>query len=274
MLERYEDALREYAAALESNGHDPAILSAYAAAAVGGGRVDEAKSRIDSLRTATDRSDDLNARWILAVAARDWTTASQVQKSLEPIEGIRAAWWRRIQLLRIQGDPSVDNAIAAATQKPQLREFAESAHVERLLDDGEFSKAASLAVQNAKELGPASSATLLAYAAGGLLMHGEAQSATRILDDAVKTLQSVPESRERRITGALIAGLRGSMPLASVMAIARDNDSLPHAWFVAAVRAGLAHDHAGAADALTHCMKTASGFDFPYLEAKSLKDAM
>jgi tetratricopeptide (TPR) repeat protein len=275
MLERSEDAFHEYAAALETEGRDPSTVTAYATTAVSSGKLEEASAKIEELRKAhVDRFQALDAQWILAVASHDWPKASQMQKALESIEGEQAAWWRHIRLLRLQGDPSADKAIVEAMQKPALREFADSAHAERLLDKREFAEAATLAGRHTKEFGPASAATLQAYAAGGLLLAGDTVSANTILDDARRTLASAPESRERRMTAILIDGLRGSVPLDAVMAAARDNDGLPHAWFVAAVRAGLAHDRTRTADALAHCMKTASSFDFPYLEAKSLKEAM
>jgi len=273
--ELYDDAFREYTAALQTKGRDPSTITTYVMTAISGGRNEEALAKIDELRKAhVDELHVLDARWTLAVASHDWPVAVQMQKLLDPIEGEGLAWWRRIRLLRLQNDPSADAAIASAMEKTDLRSLAQTARIERLLDTGEFAKSAALASQLTKEFDATSIATWQAYAAGGLLMRGDAAAATAILDDAAKTLDGAPESRGRRIAVALIGGLRGSMPLAAVMDSARENDALPNAWFVAAVRANVAHDRVRAAECLAHCMRTASRFEFPYLEAKSLKDSM
>jgi len=67
-----------------------------------------------------------------------------------------------------------------------------------------------------------------------------------------------------------VQGLRGTMPVAWVMGVARENDALAHGWFVDAVRAAQAGDRARASASLAHCARATADLDFPYLEAKAM----
>src|SRR4029079_19760668 len=106
----------------------------------------------------------------------------------------------------------------------------------------------------AKDLDPGAVALLQAYAAGGLLMRGRSDAAMKILDDATKVLEGTPKTRDVQIASAVIAGLRGTMSVADVKAVADENEARAHGWFVAAVRASVAHDRVHAAESLAHCV--------------------
>ena len=72
----------------------------------------------------------------------------------------------------------------------------------------------------------------------------------------------------------VIGGLRGSVTPAEVMLAGYRENALADAWFVAAVRAAVAHDKAGAMKAFDRCRRSASDLEFPYGAARSMEGAL
>jgi hypothetical protein len=228
-------------------------------------------AKVEEARKANPREHAaVNARFLLALATGDWTTATKMQKVLEPLEGRATAWWRNAKLMRLRGDAGVDREIDQAVRNKELRGLAARMRATRFLEKGEFTESAAAVAQGGDDIDPGTAALLKAYAAGGLLLQGNAPLATTMLEGADKSLAGAGNDPGVRLAAAVIGGLRGSTSVASVMAVARENDAVAHGWFVAAVRAAVAKDYARAADCLAHCSKAASDLEFPYLEAKAM----
>jgi len=271
MMERYDDAMREFAAALDMEGRDDSTAIYYAMAAIGKGSPFSALAKVDDVRKSHPRElGAIRARWLLAVAMSDWDKAAALQKNLASLDSPEAMWWNTTKLLRFKEDPTVDATIDAGLRDRNLQQLALNARIERLLEKGEFAAAAEMIAKSGKALQPSSAALLEAYAGGGLLLQGDAQSAEKLLADAEKLVASAPKSRERKVAAAVIAGLRGSQSVDSVMAAAREADATAHAWFVAGVRAAVAHDSLGKRALLAHCIRASSDLEFPYLEVRAL----
>lgn len=270
-MERYDDALREFGAAIDMEGRDPSVLVYYAAAAIGKGDPNAAAARIDEVRKASPREPGAaHARWLLALSTHDWQTASSMETKLVEDDGPQTAWWRKVRVLRMKDDPFVDTKIEAAMQQKALRPLALRERVERMLEKGEFAKAAETMASHSKEMAPNDLALFEAYAAGGLLMQGDTAAAGKILDEAEKTAGAAKKSREHTVAVAVIDGLRGTKSVDEVIATTRESDAIAHGWFVAAVRAAMTHDRVREKDSLTHCMRAASDLDFPYLETRAM----
>ncbi len=254
-------------------GCDQSVVTYYATSAVANGMAEKAIDRVDTERKAHPKSySALDARWLLAVATEDWSTAADMQRRLAEMEGPESEWWRNMRILRMKNDPQLDTKIDGAMRSAALRGLALNARIEHLLETGEYSKAADL-VSHAKDLDPTSAAILQAYAAGGLMMQGDA-SASKSLDAAEKLIAGSPRKRDVRIADTLIAGLRGTMSTESMMEFARENEALPHAWLVIGVRNAVAKDKARAADAFARASRAASDLEFPYLAAKSMQASL
>jgi hypothetical protein len=164
----------------------------------------------------------------------------------------------------------VDAKIGTALHSNELRPLALQARASRLLESGEFAECANFVEQNTKDIDPAAAVMLEAYAAGGLLLEGKTADANRVLAEAKQILDDPKKDNADRVTSAVVDGLRGTMPVASVMEVAREGDAMPHAWFVAAVRSAQAGDRRSAAQNLAKCTRAASDLEFPYLEAKAM----
>jgi len=270
-MERYDDALREFNAAVDMEGRDPSIVVYLATAAIAKGDPGVAVAKVEEVRKANPRDfGALEARWLLALAAGDWKRAAETQKMFEPLESAQNAWWRNAKLLRIKGDPLIDARIDEAMRSDRLRPFGVQARIERLLETGDVEHAAEALSKNAKDVEPMAGAILEAYVAAGFLLKGDSATADKLLMDAEKTSGAAPKGAGQRITSAVVAGLRGTKTVDEVLAVGRETDVMSHGWFVAGVRAEMAKDHVRAAQCFARCARAASDLDFPYLEAKAL----
>lgn len=270
--ERFDEALVEFATALDMPGRDPSIASYYASAAIARGTPEAAVAKLDSLLQAEKGNGDiLAARWTLALAARDWNRASELQKSLSEFEDPRDAWWRRMMVLRFQGDEKrLDEEVEAAARDKSLRDIVSRARIEIALGRGDYAAAATAIDGGAKDLDPLSVVVEQAYAAGGFLIRGDSASASRLLDAATKILQANQDAAGFRVVSTLVAGVRGSLTPDAVMTIMRENDLMEHGWFVAAVRSAVAQDRARAAEHLAKALRASSDLAFPHLEVKRM----
>lgn len=265
--EKYDEALREYEEALDLPGRDSAIALYYATAAIAKGTPEVAVAKVDQLNA--EEPVVLHARWMLAASARDWERASALQQKLAGFEGPVDGWWRKLRLLRIQGDEAViGKELESAAAEKDLNLAVQRARVELALGRGDY-QAAARALAAAKGLDAFSLAIEHAYAAGGLLITGSAADAARLLDQADAVL-AADKAGEHRLAKALIAGVRGTMPVAEVTAIMRENNAMQHAWFVAGVRAAVAKDRIRAAQCLGRAVRASSDLDFPYFEVKRM----
>jgi tetratricopeptide (TPR) repeat protein len=273
-MERYGDAFREFTTAIDMKGRDATVVVYYANAAISNGNPVEAVAKVDEIRKSQPRDySALQARWLLALASSDWPAAADLQKTLASREAPETTWWRSTKVLRLKGDPSVDAKIDYALHSRDLRPLALQARAARLLESGAFAESANFVTQNAKDIDPSAVAMLEAYAAGGLLIEGKAADADKVLAQAELVLGDGGKNADR-VTSAVVDGLRGTMPVASVMEIGREADAMPHAWFVAAVRSAQSGDRRAAAQSLAKCARAASDLEFPYLEAKGMASAM
>ncbi|HEY8182955.1 MAG TPA: tetratricopeptide repeat protein [Thermoanaerobaculia bacterium] len=270
-MERYGDAFREFSTAIDMGNRDSSVVIYYANAAISDGKPADAVAKIEEIRKSQPRDySAMQARWLLALASSDWQAAADVQKTLASREAPETTWWRSTKVLRLKGDPSVDAKIGTALHSNELRPLALQARASRLLESGEFAECANFVEQNTKDIDPAAAVMLEAYAAGGLLLEGKTADANKVLAEAKQILDDPKKNNADRVTGAVVDGLRGAMPVASVMDVAREGDAMPHAWFVAAVRSAQAGDRRGAAQNLAKCTRAASDLEFPYLEAKAM----
>ncbi|HUJ13719.1 MAG TPA: tetratricopeptide repeat protein [Thermoanaerobaculia bacterium] len=270
-VDRFDDALRELATALDMKGCDPSVVVYFATAAIAKGLPAEVTDRTAAFAKAHPHDvSALHAQWLLALDAKDWETAMRLEKALTPLEAPQTAWWRTTKRMCLTGDTAVDGRIDSARLDRNLQPIAIEFEIERLIQAGEYEKAAEAIDTNAKILEPAVAATLDAYAAGGFLFQNESAKAEKLLI-AAEAMTAGEGVAERRITVALIKGLRGSTPADSVLELMRVSDETAHGWFVEAVRAAQSGDRKRAAESLDHCARTASTLDFPYLEAKAME---
>jgi tetratricopeptide (TPR) repeat protein len=270
-MERDSDAMSEFAIVLDMKGHDPSASLYYAMAAIAGGDPQAAVARIETEQKA--RPDDvssLEARWLLALAGRDWDVAARLQKTLAPADGPDGAWWRKAKLMRIKGDPGIDEEMERAARDKELKGLVAQVRAARLIELGRFTESAETIAAAGQAIDPATAAILRAYAGGGLLLEGDTGHAKSVIDGAATQLAAAPASPAQRVAAAVIGGLRGTMPLEEVMTVTRENNVLAHGWFVTAVRAAAANNRTAAVAALGHCARAAADLDFPYLEAKAL----
>ena len=274
LMDRTADALREYAAAMDMEGRDPAVVTYYATAAIANGTPESAIEKVDQARKAhTNQFAPLDARWLLAVASGDWTTAAKLQDSLAQIEGEEAAWWRTTKLMRIKGDAQLDQRIDVALKMRNLHDVALNARAEHYIEQGEFAKCTTFVAQHANEIDPVSAALLDAYAAGGLMLKGERDRAAEVLTEAEKFLDKAEKKRDAHVVGAVIAGLRGDISADEIVNFAKANDAAQHGWFVAAVRAHVAHDRAHEKERVAHLLQASADLDFPYGLAAAMQKA-
>jgi hypothetical protein len=244
-------------------------------AAISKGDAPSAAPRVDQWLQAHPKDEAaLNARWLIAAASADWKTSTAMQKTLLPIEGSVAAWSRKMSVLHLQDDPAYEASVETAMRDRSLHSGAVALRAERYIEKGEFAPAAQWIEAHEKELGSAPAAVLDAYAAGGMMLRGQTADATKLLDTAEKKLGNQTQVHDARVAAMMIGGLRGSVSPAEVMRVGYRDNVLANAWFVTAVRAAMAHDKAGAATALDRCRRSAAGFAFPYVAAKSLEGVL
>jgi len=269
--ERYDDAIHEFSEALDMKGCDPSVIIYYANAAIAKGQPEAALDKVEEVRKGKGRDiNALHARWLLATASAQWDRAVETEKLLEPLENPETGWWRTTKRMRFKQDSGLDGRIDGAMRAKELKPIALDLKIERLIENGDFAQSADLIAKNSKDLDPTGAALLEAYTAGGYLLQNDPADANKLLDDAEKTLASAQKGSVQRVTVALVQGLRGTMPVAWVMGVARENDALAHGWFVDAVRAAQAGDRARASASLAHCARATADLDFPYLEAKAM----
>ena len=269
-VERYDDALREFSGALDMKGCDPSVIIYYANAAIAKGQPESVIDKVEEMRKGGRDVGALHARWLLATAAAQWDRAAETEKLLEPLETPQTGWWRTTKRMRLKQDTALDGRIDGAMRSQELQPIALDIKIERSIERGDLAQSADLIARNAKDLDPTGAAMLEAYTAGGYLLQNDAAAAQKLLVEAEKTLAGAQKGSVQRVTAALVQGLRGTMPVESVMSVARENDALAHGWFVAAVRAAQAGDRQRASESLAHCARASSDLDFPYLEAKAM----
>lgn len=271
LMERYDDALREFSAALDMKGHDPSAVVYYATAAISKGTPAEALAKIEEMRKADPRDVGAReARWLLALSSSDWGTAAAMQKAFKSEESPATSLWRSVKLLRMEGDDSVDARIREVVASRDFHALGLQLRIERLIESGNFAQSAELIAGNAKELDPATAAMFQAYTAAGLMMSGKTADGETLLAGAETMLEHAQKGNGERVTRAIVEGLRGTMPVDAVLAATRESSTLSHGWFVAAVRAALAGDRAHQSEYFARSLRAASDFEFPYFEVKGL----
>lgn len=262
---RYDDALREFGIALDTPGRDPDVAVYYAMAAVGKGRPEEAVAKIDAIYNAhPDDYPSLSARWILALAAKDWDGATTVQQKIARLEPPSMVWFREVQRMRMKDDLAVELKIGGALRSDELRASAVQVQTQHLLTKHQFAEAAEFLAKEGKDLEPRLLSPLQSYIAAGLMLQGNGAAAAPLLDEAEKN------AKESRLLVALAQGLKGTIPVETAFTIAREQNASEHGWFVRAVRAAVAKDRARAAESFRRTVLAASDLSFPYLEAKAM----
>lgn len=264
--EHYDDAMREFAIAIDMPGHDEAVVVYYALAAIAKGSPALAVEKVEQLHVAQPQDfAALHARWMLAIASAEWVRAGALQIELAKYESPAGAWWRRLQLLRFKGDhAAVDAQIAGGARAPELSGIVRHARVSRALELGDYAAASAALREGAAEIDPSSLLLFRLYTAGGMIVSGDAAAAKPLLDELSK-------EPGKYGTSALIAGMNGSMPVDRVMAIARETNQPGHGWFVAGVRAYAANDRARASECFAHALR-ASDLDSPHFETKKVAE--
>jgi predicted Zn-dependent protease len=270
--ERYDEALADYAVALDMPRRDPSVVLYYATAAVAKGTPEVAVKKVEQIRDADPKEPGaMAARWLLAAAAQDWNRARRTAKELEAFEGTQDAWFRRLLMLRLAGgEAAVDAEIKSALGDKEMIAIARRAQIEHAFDKGDYRGAASAASEETKGLAPGVVAMEEAYIAGAMLITGDAASAAKVLDSADVILASDDATSDVRVTSALVRGVRGTMPLPDVLSTMRENNAMEHYWFVAGVRAAVARDLPRARESFARAQRAASTLYFPYLEVKRM----
>jgi len=184
------------------------------------------------------------------------------------------AWWRSTKTLRLKGDPSLDAKIDVGLHSRELRSIALQMQAERLAEEGEFAQCAELLEKNSKDMDADALPLFEAYAAGGLLLQDKKADAEKILATARQSLGNAPKSSYEKLVDAMIGSLQGTVPVDAVMSAARENGTVTHGWFVAAVRAAQSGDRQRAAQNFERCSRTTSDLEFPYLEARAMAARM
>jgi tetratricopeptide (TPR) repeat protein len=272
--ERYDDAMRELAAALDMEGHASVVSERYAMAAIAKGSPADAIAKIEQVHAAAPQDVvTTHARWLLALAGGEWEKAEALQKELATSESPGDAWWRRLKLLRLKSDDAAaDLQIESAAANEELRPLRHRALILRALEKRDY-RAARLALkEGADVVGPTDLSVFQGYIAAGLMLSGDAAGAKELLAEAEKALAANPESAAHHLSTALIAGLDGSLPVERVMTISREAGMLQHGWFVAGVRAAAANDRKRAADCFARAMRVSSDLEFPYLEIRTMAE--
>ncbi len=274
-MERYDDALREFSVAMDMQGFDPETVLYYANSAISNGNPSDAVAKVEEVRKSHPR--DLNvlrAQWLLALASGDWKAATDTQKVLASRESPEASWWRSTKMLRLKGDDSLDTRIDVAIRSRDLRSIALQMKAERLIETGDFAQCADLLAKNSKEIEAELLPLFETYAAGGLLLQGRTADAEKLLAAAKQAVGDAPKGSFEKLEDAMIGGLRGTVPIDAVISAARENGTVTHGWFVAAVRTAQSGDRRRAAQDLERCSRTTSDLEFPYLEAKAMAARM
>lgn len=264
---RYPDAMREFATAVDTEGRDPAVVTFYAAAAISNGTPADAVTKVEEVRKASkDDAASLEARYLLALAGSEWDVAAGMEKKLSKLEDASSAWWRKAKTLRMRGNhEALEQEIKKATLNEELRGSAVAVKIDLALEKNDLAALPDLISAGKKVLEPGAIAMLQLYAAGAFTFAGDDASAAQMLAGAEESLGPAKAEDQNWYMRLLIAGAKGDAPIAQVLAAARENTSIEHAWFVAAMR-----DRAHAADYLTRASQAASDLELPYLEAKAM----
>jgi Flp pilus assembly protein TadD len=266
---RFAVALREFGAALDIEGHDPGVIIYYAGAAIANGTPEGALELVER-RLAENRKDPaaLEASWMLANATMNWDGATAFQKTLLPIEGEAAAWWRNTRSLRFRGDDAaLELELERAAHNEELAAIAQRVRIERAIERGDLALAEEQIALSGELLDPAHLALLEAYVSGAWQLAGDSPAAARSLQAALALLEGTGE--DAWLIRAVIEGLNGTRPLEELFSVTRQNNMISHAWFVAAVKE---RNPATAAAKLRRASLAAMDLDFPHLETSAMAD--
>ena len=271
-LERYPEAEAALTEVLKNPAHDPSTPYLYAVAAVGAGEVEDAAKRLTPVaRTHADYEAVWNARWLLALAGRQWPAADALLRERSARgdnspEEKQEMWSRHVQLLRAQRlFADLDPLLAsAASPKPH----AAIVRFERLMEEGRYAEAAAWFDQAlAKE--PAAPPIYRLYAAAGLLLSGERRVAFDRLQAAVADgVASAGKDVDDRAFAALAAALGGRGSDEDALRAARHGHfmRLKDAYFLLGARAAALGDPARARRLFQASARTCLDLGFP-LEA-------
>jgi tetratricopeptide (TPR) repeat protein len=278
-LERYPEAAAALTEVLKNPAHDPTTPYLYAVAAVGAGGVEDAAKRLPPVaRTHADYESVWNARWLLALALRQWPAANALLQERSASgdsspEEKQEIWSRRVELLRAQRLFSdVDPLLSSpASPKPQ----AAIIRFERLMEEGRYAEAAAWFDQAlAKE--PAAPSIYRLYAAAGLLLAGERRVAFERLQAAVaEGGGSAGKDVDNRAFAALAAALGGRGSDEDVLRTARHGHfmRLKDAYFLLGARAAALGDLARARRFFQTSARTCLDLGFPLEAAQRLASA-
>jgi tetratricopeptide (TPR) repeat protein len=271
-LERYPEAAAALTEVLKNPAHDPSTPYLYAVAAVGAGQMEDAAKRLAPVaRTHADDESVWNARWLLALALRQWPAANVLLQERSASgdnspEEKAEMWSRRVELLRAQRLFSDLDPLLASAASP--KPHAAIVRFERLMEEGRYAEAAAWFDQAlAKE--PAAPSIYRLYAAAGLLLGGERRVAAQrlqaaVADGGVSDGKDVDDSAFAALAAAL--GGRGSDE--DVLRTARQGHfmRLKHAYFLLGARAAALGDVARARRLFQSSARACLDLGFP-LEA-------
>ena len=278
-LERYPEAAAALTEVLKNPAHDPTTPYLYAVAAVGAGEVEMAVKRLPPVaRTHADFESVWNARWLLALALRQWPAASALLQERSASgdtspEEKQELWSRRVELLRAQRLFSDLDPLLASAASP--KPHAAIIRFERLMEEGRYAEAAAWFDEAlAKE--PAAPSVYRLYAAAGLLLGGERRVASERLQAALADGgASAGRDVDNNAFAALAAALGGRGRDEDALRAARQGHfmRLKDAYFLLGARAAALGDQARARRLFQTSARACLDLGFPLEAAQRLASA-
>ena len=229
-------------------------------------------------RTHADFESVWNARWLLALALRQWPAASALLQERSASgdtspEEKQELWSRRVELLRAQRLFSDLDPLLASAASP--KPHAAIIRFERLMEEGRYAEAAAWFDQAlAKE--PAAPSVYRLYAAAGLLLGGERRVASERLQAALADGgASAGRDVDNNAFAALAAALGGRGRDEDALRAARQGHfmRLKDAYFLLGARAAALGDQARARRLFQTSARACLDLGFPLEAAQRLASA-
>jgi tetratricopeptide (TPR) repeat protein len=273
-LERCAEAAQALSTAL-GLPHENEIALAYAHAAIGAGRMAEAKERLGALSRQDPQNNALTeARWLVSLAQGDWPVAASLERALASRtddDGERVA--RRATLAALRGEAAeVERELSAAVAKPASREAAAFARFARLVESGRYSEAVAALDSAYPRSRSKIPAMIQLHAAAALLLQGDNAQVQGRLQEVERTLGDASADSGAELIRAALGVLRGRLAPAQLVEAARRTQylTLDDAYYWAGVRAQLDGRREAARQHYASSVRTNYDRGFPYLAARRL----
>jgi tetratricopeptide (TPR) repeat protein len=268
---RYEEAMSEFATAIEGKCPADGLLSSYAGSAIAAGRADDARRFIDTVAKPSSSEDAWLAQFNLHLGTSQWD-AAKTMHAKRTKDGISfVSWYAGARMYALSGDDaSLVPYIEAAEKEKDLAPMALYVSIQRLLTRGKYD-AAGLALDKQGEILGSGASLLGLYTAAGLQMNHDARAARRL--DMTRKRIDASADLESQFTLRLLADcLDSSVDETAILEEVRreDMNHLKDAWFLLAARAQTKGDVAHAKQLFRNSAETSFDLDFPLAFARTL----